>query len=95
MKTTDNKYFVMAIQAAGKNVWFNIYNVGSAKVASEILDFCMKLARLAIKLDSPLSKVNKTLDEQAEDMGGGAAIRKALYSTYHKCETLILHPEWF
>ena len=79
MKASNNKYFVIAIQAAGKNVWFNIYNVGSAKVASEILDFCMKLARLAIKLDSPLSKVNKTLDEQAEDMGDGDVPQRPIY----------------
>lgn len=89
------KYYKTFVQYAGKLIWVVIYDVASQSVAQEIAEFCLKFARLAIKLDSPLSKVNKTLDEQAEDMGGGAAIRKALYSTYHKCETLILHPEWF
>ena len=87
-----NQYVKVLNNYGGKKVWIVLYNV-TKQVAEDIVSFCINLAMLATKLNSPASKVEEALTNQCKSENKD--VRKAYFLTYKKCEQLVLHPEQF
>lgn len=87
-----NQYVKVLNNFGGKKVWFVLYDV-TKQVAEDIVSFCINLAMLATKLNSPASKVDEALTNQCK--GESQAVRKAYFLTYEKAKNLVLHPEQF
>lgn len=87
-----NQYVKVLNNFGGKKVWFVLYNVEKIK-AEDIVSFCINLAMLATRLNTPASKVDEAIAKQCK--GENAAVRKAYFLTYEKAKQLVLHPEQF